>query len=420
MMSATDRVRQQILFTSVSGKTFEALYTGSPRSGTKSLAIFKYPNIKGEVVQDLEIGSDRYPMTIFFEGPDHDFAAQDFHDELRLKGQWDVVHPIHGNLALQLIDCAENDDPIQDSNRTSFDLNWIEPANIQITLSEEELVAQINAQAKKTNESFLDQLKKLKQDTFAKIQAAKDAIDSVTNAINSVLGPIAATITELNDAFNQITASIQNLLDSGILDPAALLGQITNLTQLPLLANNDFQSRMDSYTELSENTFELSPSDATDASFNTTLIQELALGSVLVASAQITATSDFTTRAQVIDAIERTNNLLKDTTDRLDLTQKLFDGNDVDNQYFSNSSSFTDIYLLTSMALRLLILSIFDLKIEKRFKLKKNRAVIEIVITEYGDVGDDDIFYNLFITSNKLKGNDILILPAGREVVVYV
>ena len=419
-MTATDRVREQILMTSPAGKTFEALYRGSPTSGSKSLGIFKYPGAKGEVVQDLEIGSDRYPMTIWFEGPEHDFAGHAFQDEIKLKGQWQVTHPVKGVLALQLIDYTKNDLPVEDADRTSFDLNWIEPANVLITLSEEELIAKINAQAKKTNLSLLDQLKKLKQDTFAKIQAAKDAIDSVSNTINSIIGPIASTITELNDAFNQIQGSIQNLLDSAILDPLQLLGQITNLVQLPLLASNDFESRINSYIDLAEEVFNLSPDDTTDASFNTTLIQELTLGSILVASAQIVASSDFTTRSQVVDAIDRTNQLLSDITDRLDTTQSLFKDNDIDNQYFSQSSSFTSVYLLTAQAMQLLVLSIFNLNIEKRFTLDRNRASLEITVTEYGSLGENDINWDIFISSNKLKGNDVVLVPLGREVVVYV
>ena len=43
-----------------------------------------------------------------------------------------------------------------------------------------------------------------------------------------------------------------------------------------------------------------------------------------------------------------------------------------------------------------------------------------ITIDEYGELGDNDINYDLFISSNNLKGNDILLLEAGREVVVYV
>jgi hypothetical protein len=40
-------------------------------------------------------------------------------------------------------------------------------------------------------------------------------------------------------------------------------------------------------------------------------------------------------------------------------------------------------------------------------------------VTEYGSLGDADANYDLFVRSNNLSGNDILLIPAGREVVIY-
>lgn len=418
-MTAEDRLRPVIKMTSPEGDFYEALWQGSPRNKSKKLGIFNYPQFKGEIVQDLDVGSDRYPMTIFFEGEDHDLDAEDFYDSASQNGQWDVVHPVKGPLALQLISITENNMPVESINIISFDLEWIVPANVLIVLSAEEIVAAVNAQAVNTNLSFLDQLSQLKQNTFAAIEAAKNAIDAATNIIDSVLGPISATITELNDAFNGIVSSINNLLDSALIDPFALLGQITNLVQLPLLALNDFQSRIDSYRDVADQVFNLAPSGTTDADFNTTLINELVLGSVLVASAQISATSEFTTRSQVIDAAEQTTQLLLDTVNNLDTQQANFDSVDIDNQYFSQSSAYNDILFLTALSQKNLLLSIFDLKVEKRFTLKKKRSPLEITVTEKGGLGENDRNYDEFISSNNLQGDDILILPSGREVVIY-
>lgn len=420
-MTAQERLRPIITMTSPDGNVFKALYQGSPRSKSKKLGIFSYPQFKGEIVQDLDINSSRYPMTIYFQGPDHDKEADLFYKSFDERGQWEVIHPVHGVLPLQPISINENNLPVENSSFTSFDLEWIEPANITVFLTPEEAIAAVEAQAKKTNLSLLDQLSKLKQDTFAKIQAAKAAIDAVTNVIDSVIGPIAATVTELNDAFNQIQGSIQNLLDSAILDPLQLLGQITNLVQLPALALNDFQARFESYKEAAESIFGFNPDTATDENFNVTLINELTLGAILVASAQIGASSDFTTRSQVIDGADQSAQLLLDITNNLDVQQALYDSVDIDNQYFSQSSAYNDILYLSALSQRALLLSLFDLSIEKRFILKKQRSTLEITATEYGALGnaDSDFLWDLLISSNNLQGNDILILPAGREVVIY-
>jgi hypothetical protein len=57
--------------------------------------------------------------------------------------------------------------------------------------------------------------------------------------------------------------------------------------------------------------------------------------------------------------------------------------------------------------------------VEKRFKLSLPRAPIEIVITEYGSLGENDAYLDEFISANDLSSYEILMLPAGREVVTY-
>jgi hypothetical protein len=267
--------------------------------------------------------------------------------------------------------------------------------------------------------SLADQLLQLKQDAFAKIQAAKNAIDSVTNAINSVLGPIAATVTEINDAFNQVTRSIQQALDAAILQPLTIARQIQQLAQLPGLVSNDFQARFESYKELAADVFGLSEDGTSEADFNKTLVFECTIGSILVASTQIAADSEFQTRPQVINAIEETTSLFESSVAALDAIQAQYADKDIDLQYFSQSQSYTDIWVLNALANKALLESSFDLKIEKRFTLDRNRSPLEITVTEYGGLGENDSNYDLFINSNNLKGNDILYLPTGREVVVY-
>jgi prophage DNA circulation protein len=419
-MSSIERLRPVIEMTSPNGSVFEALWQGSARTKNKNLGVFEYPDFDGTIVQDLGSTGYRYPMTVFFTGEDHDLEAERFATALVERGQWEVIHPVKGVLGLQLEAFTENNTPVEDANSTSFELNWLEPANLEIILSVEEIDAKIDAVAEDANQSLADQFNQLKQDAFSKIQAAKNAIDSVTNAINSVLGPIAQTVAEVNDAFNQITRSIQTALDAAILQPLTLARQISQLVQLPGLVSNDFQARFESYKNLAVDVFGFSPSGTSDEDFNKTLVSELTIGSILVASAQIVGTSEFETRAETINAIEETTTLFKDSVDNLDNIQKQFENLDIDLQYFSQSQSYNDTWSLNALANRALLKTTFDLAIEKRFTLERNRSPLEITVTEYGDLGENDSNYDLFIESNRLKNNDILYIPAGREVVVYV
>jgi hypothetical protein len=92
---------------------------------------------------------------------------------------------------------------------------------------------------------------------------------------------------------------------------------------------------------------------------------------------------------------------------------------DINKQYIANSQNYTSIQKTFSLTMQYLISQFFNLKSEKRFTLKNPRSPLEITVTEYGSLGENEENYQLFIDSNQLSGKEILILPAGKEIVIY-
>lgn len=88
---------------------------------------------------------------------------------------------------------------------------------------------------------------------------------------------------------------------------------------------------------------------------------------------------------------------------------------DIDKQFISQSVGYSTVQNLYALTMQYLLSQFFNLKIEKRFTLKNKRSPLEITVTEYGTLDD----YDLFIESNQLSGDEILILPAGKEIVIY-
>ena len=203
------------------------------------------------------------------------------------------------------------------------------------------------------------------------------------------------------------------------LQPIALAGQVQQLTQLPLLATNDIASRLDYYNGLAAEIIGLTPGTATDADKNKIACYESSLSAILGANAKIATTGTLQTRQQAVEFAEDLSINFATVTDALDLAMANFENNDIDRQYFSQSQTFVDAALATASAIEYLLTSAFDLRIEKRFVLTEPRAPIEITINEYGSLGENDENFDLFISSNGLKSEDILLLPAGREVVIY-
>lgn len=253
-------------------------------------------------------------------------------------------------------------------------------------------------------------------------QAIITTADKVKAAAITVLRPLASISTEIVLQFDNIVQGLESDLESGDVDNLELAGQLQNMIQLPVLSTTNVTERLNTYSDFADQLIGLFPSelDSTPEAVNKTLVIELSIISVLVSMAQTVTTGKLTDRLKSVETANFLIDKLNQYTEELDNRQEIFSSNDIDRQYFSQLQSYSSAVKLIATAVRYLLIVAFDLRVEKRFTLDGPRAPIEIVITEYGDLGDNDENLDLFIESNRLKGDDILLLPAGREVLVYV
>jgi hypothetical protein len=419
-MPSEDRLKPEIIMFSPENQLeFVAKWSGSNNPTDRSVAEFKFPGVAGVKTQDLGAGGNRFPgMTIYFDDVDHDYTAKAFQqvatDE---RGLWTVIHPVQGEKNLQLLNFERLDQPVEAASYTAFRLNWVESINIPPTGKLD--LATLQFLTDQSNGDMVPQFNPV-QTSFAPIQALKDSIAAVQAGFDQIFGPILQTVGEIQNQVNQIQKGITSALDAAVLNPLAIAGQIQELTQLPVLINQDFQSRFQRYEELANGIFDNAPETTGDAGRNEILNQELTLSSLMVSVANVSASSEFTTRDEAINAIEKMTAFMANATNYLDNQQKLYQDKDIDEQYFSQSQAFGSILALRSASLRYLLSTLFDLSIERKITLKQDRCPVEIVATESGTFGDKDINLDLFIARNGLKNEEIRLLRAGTTVVLNV
>ena len=251
------------------------------------------------------------------------------------------------------------------------------------------------------------------------IRIAAEKVKVVT--VEQLTG-IASLDSDISEMFSSIVLDLDSHLVSDELVPLDLAGQLQNLIQVPLRATTAVFDRLDAYSALSEAISLALPDDADTSTeaINKTLVVELSQISVLTSLALIVTTGPLRTRAQAVEAAEVLISVLGRVTNELDTRQEIFKTNNLDRRYFSQLKSYPTMLTMFANAIQYLMTAAFDLAVEKRIVLAKPTAPIDIVITEYGSLGEDDANFDEFIEANKLKNNDILLLPIGREVVVYV
>jgi prophage DNA circulation protein len=420
-MTWQQRTRDTIEFVSPLKKTFFAFWEEVTESLAHTLGIFKYPKIKGIVIQDLDDSGFLHNFSFSFHGENHDQQARAFFQACRETGTWEVTHPNNDKLDLQLSEITKRYRPNQDANATYFDSSWLEPAPPEQIISVEENIENLRAQSTIVNDTAAGQFDRFTDLSTASLQnATVVASRSLLEKIQSALASLYELNATLNGYINSVQRAVNNALNQAEIAVGTLANQFQQLIQLPLLATNNITNRLDSLKNLADSIFDLTPINSFAESRNTASVMDMGITAVLTAAGLSVIDADLETRKDALDAAAVISDLFIENTERLDQLQKLFTDQDARRQYFSQSESFPDTTILILRAIDIIIQQSFNLKIEKKFTLDFPRVPLEIAMTEYGGPGENDFNIHFFIQSNALSGNEIILLPAGREVTVYV
>lgn len=418
-MTWQDRIHPEIFLVSPLKKLFFGLWRENPQEMEKSLGVHKYPGIAGAFIQDQDVGAVSYPIDFFFEGDDHDREAAAFFQACRENGPWEILHPVDGNkTSMYLVKVSRN---MAETSVSEFTTTWLESSADEEIISRPATPEFVSFQSTLIFDQAADEFdRKVTQETETQKQAVRFAGRKLIEKIRAALAFLYELNNEINSRVNAIQSAINKALNEFILRPLALAAQIQQLIQLPALALNNIRERLEAFRELAESIFGLTPETTFPRDRNTVAVMELALGAVLASASLSLVTGPLVSRQEAIENAEFLTELFAFVTDGLDELEELFSDLQADRQFFSQSETFALLSNLITLAANAAVKQSFDLAIEKRFTLDRARAPIEITITEYGDLGENDSNLELFNNSNALQGNDLILLPAGREVVVYI
>lgn len=427
-MSYLDRLQPFVTLTSPKGNVFTPEWKGDKITGAKKVARFEYPNTDGTVVQDLGLKGFDWPMTLYFADgtSDNDTEAWRFLSALSEKGSdgraiWTVVHPVYGSRSLQPLQFELGADPTESGGLTVVTTSWIEPILTAASPSSGEYAGAADAQGAAMNATATAQaVANTDQTTMDKIAAAR-------NAWSMGIGAIQGAINTANAAVANIQAAIQSYLVQPFLDVASIAGQFQQLMATPGLLIGDLYSKVTSFGTMMTATLGNGANgqggtDTSPAGKNAVAAQEAMSLAILYGIEQAITNGTLTTRAQAVQAISDLTTWLAYMRNALDTAQAAFSGARLDLQYFSQSKGYADGLATVAYLQRYLQSKIFDLAATKVYTLQTGRATLEIAMSEYGVQGQawDDVLYDKFIAANNLHGSQILWLPAGTKVTVYL
>lgn len=421
-MTWQDRLGEELVMMSPTGIEFIAYWKGGSRSMEKAVGIFKFPKIQGALVQDLDVGAVKYPLTFWFSGPNHDVISAAFFEACRERGKWVIYHPVRGSLWLQLISVSEDMEPVDSGNMTQITTEWIEPMDSKFTLSMSQIAAEIDEQiAEALDDGLNDFEDDIDDEEPGLLDQIRKTISDVVTKVHEVLDPISKTLSDVYAQCTAVYTSINSAIRSVTMSITSMGKLVQNLIMFPIEATNSTLHTIESCSGMIAKMVSFTPGSSSlrnkrtiKAGINTLAIQQLVMtASVCAMSRAIVSATDITNRDDAlffIDTLDEQFNLVVST---LDAGQALYASSPIGSRYFTMSKSYDSLTILMMLTKRLLLQRLFDLSVAKRFTLQTARCPVEIAITENVDL-------DMFIASNHLKGEEILLLPVGREVVVYL
>jgi len=419
-LSWKDRISEFVVLTSPSGQVFNAIWRSATRQFNKKVGIFSYPDVNGTVTQDLKSDDFIFPLDLFFTGQDHDIVGAQFVQTLFAEsGPWDVRHPVWGFQKLQLLSATETVDPVGNGNMTQVSTQWQKDSGESATISQAQSANEVIANIDNFNQSSISGFEDSVDISTAETrQSIITAARNIFSLSKSSLSELAKNDEDIFNLFSSIEAAFLNTINSPIFDPVAMVGQLINYIQVPVYAIDSIKVRISIYNDLLNQLLNFVIPDSSIESKNTALTNEIAAGSAVAGAILSSVSGELQNRNDSVLVIGSIISMFELMTNSFDNQQVLFNSSPIDLQYISQSTTYPQLFNSLFTAVRSLLNNSTNLKIEKIIILESQTSILTVCANSYGNLDNGTI--DFFIETNDLHGNEILLLPAGREVSVFI
>lgn len=403
-MSWQERIQATIQLVSPSGQEFTAKWAGGARNIEKKLGVFEPPLTTSVTVQDLDTGAVRWPIELYFEGQDHDIAADLFFIACRERGTWAVKHPVRGILTLQLVRASEDIQPITSGGVTKLDTEWIEVNTAADQPSPAAVAEGVRARVDDVLAGAGEQYTQaaLRGSTVAEVKKAAGVAVARTMAALASVRQVSGEVTAQIDA---VYRGVNATLAAGTLDVVGLSSQLQTLVLLPRQAISGTAASVEFYAGMIGSSLSDLQHTVTSELLAVTGLSGLML---TLAEAQ-----DIRSRTEALAYLDRVTATHADLVATLDAVQAAQRNAGVDVRYTSQAEGANDVALAVGQTVRLLLRRSFDLPASRVIHLARPTTPVGLSLTLGVDLDQ-------LIAANSLKGADILLLSPGRKVTVYL
>lgn len=413
---------REAVYTSPSGKKIVFDYDSKLTSEIDlKTAAFTFPSKDGALVIPLGLGGRKFSLSCYFFGSSCLAQANDFEAALKEKGVGTLDHPLYGSFkVVPTGTIVREDDTVEGVGFSAIKITFAETITNSSVVSEIVKIDEINNKIEELKEkSVLDFIKDTYTKTAKAVVKLKNEYKKILKNISDTLGNIAAAERKINTAFqtafNEIFSPLDNLV--GNLDMVAR--QTVNLIHLPSKMAVNSLKKIESYSNSIGNIAtqfrNLDPNF--DNVKNQWAMTQLSLSNMIAAisggvaesSQSEKSESAFSSREEAVEAVVQ-------LTELYDKVIAIFERFVAENITVDTGETYEAMRDVVALSTQFILNNDFELPTKRMITLKSERQVIELVYDLYGSLDRLDEF----IVDNKLKYDELEIIPAGREVSYYV
>ena len=388
-MSFLERLRP-CRYTSALGEEFELLFNDVERSFERKAAVHELPGRDIADIQDLGNQAEKYPLDLYFAGPEYDVAADLFYRALRERGPGKLKHPRWGDHDVLALRVSQSEKFVEGTHCAHFQVEFIDSPDPKtltvsgITISSIQASAGASADAISAGVgaievSVIDGVT-AKGKAFTLVGFAKDTL----KAINGITAEVSS---QLAAAQRQIVRDIDS---TGIPE---LYGAIVALYRLPAQIDTEIKAKVQAYSDIINNGI---------ASFDGFMVEVASLLGLTTAAAESTTEGTFRSRGEAMDAY----NSLTDISALVFATVE---------KHVKDRASFASVIQLSSDARARLLVESYSLPTERSMVLQGDTDPITLATKLYGDPER----HKELITDNHLGDASIFVIPRGTRIYWY-
>ena len=419
-MGWDERLREAA-YTSPEGDRIVFLFENVSEQIDKKTSAYNFPNLDGTYVQDMGKTGRRFPMRIFFSGPDYDLQSDAFFEILGQTGTGKLEHPSYGVFDVVPFGTIKRRDDLKTAaNQSIFEFTLWSTIGLVFLSGQDDAPAQVLSSVDQYNEALASELNdNVDFNNVTNKTLFENTFQTLTNATEAILQPIADVQEEVKRQFESINKSINQGIDVLIGDPLALAFNTSILIQAPARALALIKDRLDAYSNLAASIIQTSSTESSESQpiapepsqvsndffLRNTFVSTAVTGSVISA-----INNTFITQVEAIEAAES-------ILEQFDSVVLWKDDSYQEIEQIDTGSSYQKLLESVALISGYLVSSSFNLRKEYRIVTDRNRTIIDLCGEYYQEIDEQ---LDFFINTNNLSGSEIIEIKEGTEIVYYI